>query len=224
MPEPREIEPYYRHQGKQLVDVFFDKGLLSDTLSRDGMDAIEGMLAFYLQSASDTAARVATLTKKYKVLPGGAKGEPGHERHEEEMRWIARAREAEGRVKELEGLSKGTDFRIKIAEARVAELEAYFPKEEKAIPAWQWGREVCDLLRKALEPPFGLTGRESFVNASRLFTDAITLGIIPEPDCGPGSIQTEPYPPGGFILCQHSKASFPGALITKCPECGGNRI
>ena len=169
MSEPNEIEPYYRRQGKQLVDCLFDKGILSESLSRDGMDAIEELLAYYLQSASETAARTATLTKKYKVLPGGVKGEPGHERHEEEMRWIARAREAEGRVAELEETIRvGGDA----------------AKPGCACPPEIFSEEVC-------------------------------------PRCGGRKLD---HPNQHFHLCLHSKESYPGAIITKCLECGGNRI
>jgi hypothetical protein len=98
MPDEKKIEPHYQAQGKRLVDALFDKGFFSDTLSRDGMDAVEEFLAFCLQSAAESAATMNELTKRYKQ-----RSENGDEaRQAEETRWIRRARQAEARVAELE--------------------------------------------------------------------------------------------------------------------------
>ena len=162
MSEPIKIEPYYQAQAKQLVDCLFDKGLLSETLNRDGMEAIEELLAFYLQTGADTAARCAGMTKKYKQISKAGDGEDPV-RSEEEMRWIARAKEAE---------------------ARVVGLEFLCSREEKAD--WKWGQEVGTFLKDVLTK---MICREEMQEASRLFTDGIALGIIPEPDCRPGPIK-----------------------------------
>jgi hypothetical protein len=103
--EPIKIESYYQAQGKRIVDVLFDKGYFSDTLSRGGMDDVEGLLALYLQLEAEGAARCAAMTKKFKASQRQAEPWEGGEdpsRHEKEMRWIARAKEAEAKVKELE--------------------------------------------------------------------------------------------------------------------------
>jgi hypothetical protein len=66
MPEEKKIEPHYQAQAKQLVDCLFDKGYFSETLSRDGMNDVEDLLAFSLQLAAESAARTAVLAKKLK--------------------------------------------------------------------------------------------------------------------------------------------------------------
>lgn len=200
MSEPIKIEPFYQAQAKQIADCLFDKGFLSESLSRDGMDAIEELLAFYLQTDAKSAAKCAEMTKKYKAHTAQREGEDPA-RSEEEMRWIARCWKAEGRVRELEGI---------------------FDSEEKAEEAWKWGRKVGDLLKKALEPPFGFSGRESFMEASCLFNDAIKLGIIPEPDCRPGQVWE--VRSGDGCACS-PEAHYPGQVIPGvCPKCGGRKI
>jgi hypothetical protein len=197
--EPIKIEPYYQGRAKWLVDHLFDKGYFSDTLSRCGMDDVEGLLALYLQLGAQSAAKCAEMTKKYKVLPGGVKGEPGHERHEEEMRWIARAREAEKLVVKLS--------------TYMAELEDTLKHLRGGSS--KWDEEVCAFLKKAAEPPFCVELGE----ASRLFADAIALGIIPEPDCRPGK-EWEVRPTDG-CPCPPPEI-YPGAVIAQtCPKCGG---
>ncbi len=172
MSEPIKIEPYYRSQGKQLVDCLFDKGFLSESLSRDGMDIIEELLAFYLQVGANSAARCEAVTKKYK-----ARGEDPA-RSAEEMRWIARAKEAEARVSELESY---WDREEKAKEAWD------WGREEKAKEAWDWGREVCALLKGILShPSFPSPFISELSIASRLYDTGIKLGITPEPDCSPG--------------------------------------
>jgi len=98
-----KIEPYYQAQAKQLVDHLFDKGYFSDTLSRDGMDDVEGLIALYLQLGAESSARCAAMSKKFKQRSKADGGE-NPERQENEMRWIGRAREAEARVRKLEQL------------------------------------------------------------------------------------------------------------------------
>jgi hypothetical protein len=101
--EPR-IEPHYQNQAKQLIDTLFDLGLLSESLSRDGIKNVEDLVALYFQQIATSAAKCAGFGKRYKILAGRVKKDDDDERqrHEEEMRWIARAKEAEKRVRELE--------------------------------------------------------------------------------------------------------------------------
>lgn len=66
MPEEKKIEPYYQAQAKRLVDCLFDKGYFSETLSRDGMNDVEDLLAYYLQTVAKSAAKCAVMTKKLK--------------------------------------------------------------------------------------------------------------------------------------------------------------
>lgn len=99
--EEKKIDAHYRAQAKQLVDTLFDLGLLSESLSRDGISAIEDLVALYFQQIGESAAKCAGFTKKYKRL--GGKDE-GAERHEEEKRWIARAQKAEADLEVLQGI------------------------------------------------------------------------------------------------------------------------
>ena len=119
--EPR-IEPYYQNQGKFLTDTLFDLGCLSESLSRDGIAKIEDLAALMFQQIADSVSRCSGFVKKYKK--SGGEGE--RVRHEEELRWIARAKEAE---------------------ARVVALEKLLVREEQADKAWKWGWEVCDYLK-----------------------------------------------------------------------------
>lgn len=148
MSEPIKIEPHYQAQAKELVDHLFDKGYFSGALSRNGIDNVERWLARYLQ-----------LTAK-----GHQEGED-QPRHEEEMRWIIRAREAEARVAELE------------------QAKAKWPPSWEKAPGW--ALEVGAFLKAMLEPPFVGPSTQGYAEASHLFTDAIALGIIPEPDSRP---------------------------------------
>jgi hypothetical protein len=103
--EPR-IEPYYQAQAKQLTDSLFDLGLLSESMSRDGVDNVEGLVALYFQQIATSAAKTAGFTKRYKVLAGRLKKDDDDERkrHEEEMRWIERCKTAEREVLLWKGL------------------------------------------------------------------------------------------------------------------------
>ena len=118
-----KIEPYHRNQGKFLVDTLFDLGLLSESLSRDGINHIEDLVALMFQQHADAASRCSGFVKKYKKA-----GEDG-QRHEEEMRWIARAQEAEGRVAELEVADQHLDL---------------------------WHKGIVDFLREVSRPPIYL--------------------------------------------------------------------
>ena len=119
--EPK-TEAYYQARAKQLVDSLFDLGLLSESLSRDGISGMEGLLALYFQQTADAAARCAGFAKQYKQ---GAN--EGAFRHDEEIRWIRRALEAEGRL-------------LKLEVAR------------QSIAAWQ--DDVVKYLRDVLNPPW----------------------------------------------------------------------
>lgn len=212
----KKIEPYYRIQGKRFVDCLFDKGLLSESLSRDGMDAIEELLSFYLQLGAQSAAKCAELSKKFKARTRQNEPWEGGEdppRHEEEMRWIARAKEAEGLVAEL-SIEKG---KLQEENGRYKNL---FLREEKADAAWAWGKKVCTFLKN------GLQGFD-LVEGRRLLEVAIELGITPEPDCRPKKIIVDPgseasHIPGitiftdarGKVLCNATHDS--GAGETRC--------
>ena len=198
--EERKVEPYYQTQGKFLVDALFDKGLLSESLSRDGMDRIEDLVAVMFQQHADAAARLAGFTKKYKDIGDG-------QRHEEEMRWIARAREAEHNVLKLHSEILELESKLEdIDERQRAEVEAMGRLNPATTAAWAFdvGRFLKDTLNTfpKMEVPRNLLER------------AFEEGIL-EPDCRPGKI---------WNPCEHSADPYPGCIIVKCMECGGSRV
>lgn len=230
MSDPIKIEPYYQAQAKEIVDCLFDKAYFSETLNRNGMDDVEGLLAYYLQTASETAARCGAMTKKYKATAKRRQEDEDHARHEEEIRWIARAREAEHEV-----LRQRTE--ILAQQERIEELEKLWEREEQAEKAWKWGREVGVFLKETLSPPFLF----EMGAASRLFTDGIALGIIPEPDCRPGKIICtichQPFDNYHSNRCPGISPDYfegeikpgdgcpcPPDLTEICPKCGGRKI
>ena len=133
-PEEKKIDLHYQAQAKQLVDTMFDLGLLSESLSRDGIDSIEGLVALYFQQIGDSSSRCAAFAKKYKMLGGRFQKDDDDERkrHEEEMRWIARAREAEAKIAELEA----TDLN-------------------------SWAIQAGNFLKRILIPPYGVDVTEA---------------------------------------------------------------
>ena len=61
-----EIEKHYQMQGKELVDKFFDTGTFNDKLTRDDLNSLEDVIAYYLQSNVKSAIRVHDLTQRIK--------------------------------------------------------------------------------------------------------------------------------------------------------------
>lgn len=66
MSDPTKIEPYYQAQAKQLVDGLFDGGFFSETLSRDGMNDVEDLIAFFFQTICNSSVKAALMVKKFK--------------------------------------------------------------------------------------------------------------------------------------------------------------
>jgi hypothetical protein len=221
--EPR-IEPYYQGQGKYLVDTLFDLGCLSESLSRDGLVKVEDLAALMFQQIADSANRCAGFTKKYKKS-GHDEGE--RVRHEEEMRWISRAKEAELDIFKLRD--------------EIEHLKAFI----KADSA-NWLKNTIAFLRKIVVPwPEADSARaqDEVAWATRLLNDAFDLGIA-EPDCSPGkefftskefhNLTRDKYRPGEGLRsnmepCPENPCHGevfegpiqPGEVINICPKCGG---
>ena len=62
-----EIEKYYQMQGKEITDEFFDAKIFNEKLTRDDIDHVENVLAFYLQSNAQSVKKVTELTVKMKM-------------------------------------------------------------------------------------------------------------------------------------------------------------
>ena len=52
MEEKLKIESYYQNEAKRLVDMLFDTKVFNEKTTRDSMQALEDVIAFYLQSYS----------------------------------------------------------------------------------------------------------------------------------------------------------------------------
>jgi hypothetical protein len=66
MQEEKKIEPFYQARAKDFVDVLFDKGYFREDVSRDGMNDVEDLLAYFVQSYCESAVKCVLLTKKIK--------------------------------------------------------------------------------------------------------------------------------------------------------------
>jgi len=198
-PEP-VIEPYYQAQAKQLIDTLFDLGLLSESMSRDGIDNVEGLVALYFQQIATSAAKCAGFAKRYKVLGGRLKkdDDDDRKRHEEEMRWIARAKDAESALATLK--KDGLRQMVKVCGE-----------------AAEWAQNVVAMLREILAPPYCVNAG----TAADLLVKADELGIT-EPDCRPGkdfftSREFEKYRPGVGLKSNMEEVG----PENHCPKCGG---
>lgn len=68
-----EIDGYYKRITKDLTNMLYDEGFLSDDLSRESIDRLEDYLGFVLQAQCDMAVKSAKLAKKFRNL--SARGE-----------------------------------------------------------------------------------------------------------------------------------------------------
>ncbi len=59
-----EVDGYYKRQGKELVEMLFDKRFLNDELSKESMDWLEDYLGFILQSQVNSAVKASQLMAK----------------------------------------------------------------------------------------------------------------------------------------------------------------
>ena len=61
-------DPYYRRQGKDLVDLLHDRGFLAEDVSRECMNWLEGYIAFVIGTACESSVRANNLIKKIRTL------------------------------------------------------------------------------------------------------------------------------------------------------------
>lgn len=66
MEEKLKIESYYQNEAKRLVDMLFDTKVFNEKTTRDSMQALEDLIAFYLQSYSKTANKLSAFQYKWK--------------------------------------------------------------------------------------------------------------------------------------------------------------
>ena len=61
-----EIDAHYKKQAKDLTNTLFDKEFLNNELTRESIDWLEDYLGYIIQTASNSAVRLALLTAKKK--------------------------------------------------------------------------------------------------------------------------------------------------------------
>lgn len=57
---------HFKADAKQMVDMLFDKGLLTKEVTRDDMNALEDLIEFILSSRFDSYLRLEKLTNNLK--------------------------------------------------------------------------------------------------------------------------------------------------------------
>ena len=67
MAEEIKVEKFYLRHAKDLTNLLFDRGFLSNDLSRESIDWLEDYLGFILQSHCQMAAKSALLKKVREV-------------------------------------------------------------------------------------------------------------------------------------------------------------
>ena len=60
------VEEFYKRKAKDLTNLLFNKGFLSEDLSREAIDWLEDYLGFVFQSECQMSARTALLIKEFK--------------------------------------------------------------------------------------------------------------------------------------------------------------
>lgn len=63
-PAEEKVKPEYKSRAKFFVDSLFDNGLLNKDLSRDGLNALEEIVAYEYQSSADSNQRLLEFTSK----------------------------------------------------------------------------------------------------------------------------------------------------------------
>lgn len=59
-------DKFYQKEGKRIVDHLFDIKVFNDNLTRDDLQCVEDLIAFYLDSTAHTATRATELTMRLK--------------------------------------------------------------------------------------------------------------------------------------------------------------
>jgi len=59
-----EVEPYYLRQGKDIVDVLFEKRFLDNDLVREALFDMDNYIGFIIQSCVETGVRADRLIRK----------------------------------------------------------------------------------------------------------------------------------------------------------------
>lgn len=60
-----DVEEYYQSQGKEIVDSLFNKKVFNQDLTRDDLQSIENLIAFYFQSHANSVKKCAEIKLKF---------------------------------------------------------------------------------------------------------------------------------------------------------------
>ena len=64
MRKPELNDPYYQKEAKRMVDMFFDNRLFNEKLTRDDLQSVEDLIAFYLDSTAKTTKKAADIMNR----------------------------------------------------------------------------------------------------------------------------------------------------------------
>lgn len=59
-------DKYYQGEAKRIVDMMFDNNLFNKELSRDDMQSVEDLIAYYFDSSAYTARKAAEIMIRVK--------------------------------------------------------------------------------------------------------------------------------------------------------------
>ena len=62
--EKLEVEPYYIRQGKDIVDVLYEKRFLDNDLTRESLSCMDDYIGFIIQSHVVTAVKADQMVRK----------------------------------------------------------------------------------------------------------------------------------------------------------------
>lgn len=64
----QEIDKYYQNEAKRIVDNLFDAKVFNPSLTRDDMQNLEDLIAFYFQTFADSVRKTIEFTNSIEEL------------------------------------------------------------------------------------------------------------------------------------------------------------
>ncbi len=65
--EDKKIEIYHQNKAKEIVDGLFEAKIFRGDITRDQIQAIEDLIAYYFQSDSEATAKFVAWSTKFKM-------------------------------------------------------------------------------------------------------------------------------------------------------------
>ncbi len=66
MSEDLKVEPYYMAKAKDLTNILFDKGFISQDTNRESIEKLEGYIGFLFQTYCQISVQSALLLRRVK--------------------------------------------------------------------------------------------------------------------------------------------------------------